>query len=215
MRAALVHIQLHASARLYSPRRPSSQDTRVQRVIAAPLTWLPRHENADDAKPTAAPSPSPHAAAGCCTPAAAARRARVRPAGVPGGAGRGQRRRSSGCTHFAGMSSADRGGGSGGGAGGGATGGAANSSKAAAGAPVPDGVLSITEAGNADWRSRRGPLDHEDAGPWADEDDGGAAARARAAGPGVARRPADSDRLCAVLGRAFAAAAVRPLHLED
>jgi hypothetical protein len=62
-----------------------------------------------------------------------------------------------------------------GGAGGG-TGGAANS-KGAAGAPVPDGVLSVTpeaEAGLADWRTRRSPLDYDDAGPWGDEDDGGA-----------------------------------------
>jgi hypothetical protein len=89
-----------------------------------------------------------------------------------------------------------RAGGAGGGAGGGT--GGANSGKGVLGAPVPDGVLSVTPEAEAgvDLRHRRSPLDYEDAGPWGDEDDGGARARARRATVawGVRHQAADGGR---------------------
>lgn len=50
---------------------------------------------------------------------------------------------------------------------------------------VPDGTLTPTPDSPCDseWRARRGPLDFEDAGPWADDDDGGASPGAAASIP--------------------------------
>ena len=78
----------------------------------------------------------------------------------------------------------ERAGGSGGGSGGGR--------KALTGAPAADGTLSVTP--EADVALRPSPLDFDDVGPWADDDDGGAreAPRAGAPAPATPRAAADS-----------------------
>ena len=86
----------------------------------------------------------------------------------------------------------ERSGGSGGGSGGGR--------KALMGAPAADGTLSVTP--EADVALRPSPLDFDDAGPWADDDDGGARKTPRADALASAAPPAaaNSRRLRACAG---------------